>query len=98
MNLLRKMSAAIAHGFLQVAIPVTARHVFNVAFRSLQIAISLLWKIWIVLDLANLLNVPLGVRGDLQHPLPAIDQLSISEAVGPHVVIGGLDVFDHGGA
>src|SRR5947209_15620951 len=39
----------------------------------------------------------LGVSGDLQHPLPAIDHLSISEAMGPHVVIGGLDVCDHGG-
>jgi len=83
MNLLRKMSAAIAHGFLQVAIPVTARHVFNEAFRSLQIAISLLWKIWIVLDLANLLDVPLGVSGNFQHPLPTIDDLcSVAKAVG----------------
>ena len=55
-------------------------------------------KVWVVLDLANLLDMALGVRRDLQHPLPAIDHLSISETVGPHVVIGGLDVFDHGGA
>src|SRR5215472_18632290 len=55
-------------------------------------------KIPVVLDLANLLDVALGVRGDLQHPLPAIDYLLITEAVGPHVVVGSLDVFDHRGA
>src|SRR6185369_811180 len=59
---------------------------------------SLLRKGRVVLDFANLLDVALGVGRDLQHPLPAIDDLSISEAVGPHVVRGSLDVIDHGGA
>src|SRR5215469_15408662 len=55
-------------------------------------------KIRVVLDLANLVDVPLGVRGDFQHPLPAVDHLSIiSKAVPTQVVVGGLDIFDHGG-
>src|SRR5215467_7941788 len=55
-------------------------------------------KVRVVLDLANLLDVAFGMRGDFQHPLPAINNLSLSEAVRPHVIICGLDVFDHGGA
>ena len=32
----------------------------------------------------------LGMRGDLQHPLPAIDDFLVSEAVRSHVIIRGL--------
>jgi hypothetical protein len=40
-------------------------------------------------------DVPLSVRGDFQHPLPAVDHLSvISEAVATQVVVGSLDIFD----
>src|SRR5438445_6932173 len=60
---------------------------------------SFLREVRVVLDLANLLNMPLRVRGDFQHPLPAIDPLSIlAETVGAQVVVGGLDVFGHGSA
>jgi hypothetical protein len=55
-------------------------------------------KVRVVLDFANLLDMPLGMGGDFQHPLPAVNNLSISEAVRPHVIMGGLDIFDHGSA
>src|SRR5580704_19740432 len=59
---------------------------------------SIFGKVRVGLDLANLLNVSLGMGGDFEHPLPAVDGLSCSEAMGAQVVVGGFDVFDHGRA
>jgi hypothetical protein len=66
------------------------------AFRAL--AHLLLREVWIVLDFTDLLDVALGMRGDFQHPLPAIDDLFVSEAVRTQVVVRSLDVIDHSGA
>src|SRR5580700_9682730 len=49
---------------------------------------STLGKVRVALDLANLLNVPLGVGRDLEHPLPAIDHFTGAEAMGAQVVVG----------
>src|SRR6516162_5516361 len=79
--------------------PCRVKHECESTFRPLQIPVSFLWKIRVVLDLANLLDVPLGVSGDFQHPLPTIDDLgSVAKAVGTQIVICRLDVFDHSGA
>src|SRR6516225_6534606 len=64
-----------------------------------QIPASFLWEIRVVPDLANLLDVSLGVSGDFQHPLPTIDYLrTVAKAVGTQIVVCRLDVFDHSGA
>ncbi len=57
--------------------------------------LSTLWKVRVSFDLANLLNMTLGMSGDFEHPLPTIDRLSRSEAMSAQIVVGRLDVFDH---
>src|SRR5215470_6575355 len=75
------------------------KHQCESPFRPRQLPASFLWKIWVVLDLANLLYVSLRVSRDFQHPLPAIDDLrAVAKAVGTQIVVCGLDVFDHSGA
>ena len=54
-------------------------------------------KVRVCLDFANLLNMALGMSGDFEHPLPAIDRCLISKAVRAQIVVGGVDVSDHGG-
>src|SRR5215469_2252638 len=77
----------------------SGKQVQTPVFRPRQIPASFLWKIWVVLDLANLLYVSLRMSGDFQHPLPAIDDLrTVAKAVGAQVVACRLDVFDHSGA
>jgi hypothetical protein len=49
---------------------------------------STLGKIRIGFDLANLLNMSLRMRGDFEHPLPAIDRVCGAKAVGAQVVVG----------
>src|SRR6202034_4079330 len=56
---------------------------------------STLWKVRIGFDLANLLNMSLGMRGDFEHPLPTVDRVPCAEAMGAQVFVGGFDVFDH---
>jgi len=41
--------------------------------------------------------MPFRMSGDFEHPLPAVDRLSISEAVCAQVVSGRFDVLDHSG-
>src|SRR5215472_19186739 len=52
----------------------------------------------ISLDFTNLLNMAVGMSGDFEHPLPAINRFFSSEAVRAQIVLRRFDVLNHRGS